>query len=145
VIEDYLQAFFTSLGFTNPLQVAWELVPLSFVVNWFVDVSSALETYDIGDRGVSVYDEYITYTTYCEPTKVRITFDDDLVYNLGEDGIDSQTPGEFEIAFVDVSRERYVKQKDENLMRVLAHQNLDNIFSPSKALTALQLLWQRSK
>lgn len=33
------------LGFVNPAATAWELVPLSFVVNWFVPVQSFLEQF----------------------------------------------------------------------------------------------------
>lgn len=36
----------TGLGLTNPLLVAWELVPLSFVADWFVNVSDVLENLD---------------------------------------------------------------------------------------------------
>lgn len=35
-----------SLGLTNPALVAWELVPLSFVVDWFVNVSDVLGSID---------------------------------------------------------------------------------------------------
>jgi hypothetical protein len=34
-----------SLGFVNPATVAWELVPYSFVVDWFVNVSDFLSGY----------------------------------------------------------------------------------------------------
>lgn len=33
-----------SIGLLNPAQVAWELVPYSFVVDWFLPVGSFLET-----------------------------------------------------------------------------------------------------
>ncbi len=42
-------AFLTSasrLGMTNPLEVAWELVPYSFVVDWFVPVGNYLGALD---------------------------------------------------------------------------------------------------
>lgn len=32
----------TQLGFTNPLAIAWELVPFSFVVDWFTNVGQVL-------------------------------------------------------------------------------------------------------
>lgn len=34
----------SSIGILNPLQIAWELVPYSFVVDWFMPVGSFLET-----------------------------------------------------------------------------------------------------
>jgi len=36
---------YASLGLTNPAAIAWELVPFSFVVDWFVGVNSFLESY----------------------------------------------------------------------------------------------------
>jgi hypothetical protein len=35
-----------SLGVTNPLSVGWELVPFSFVVDWFLPIGSYLESLD---------------------------------------------------------------------------------------------------
>lgn len=36
----------SSLGVTNPLEVAWELVPYSFVVDWFLPVGDWVRTLD---------------------------------------------------------------------------------------------------
>jgi hypothetical protein len=36
-----------SVGLTNPLLIAWELIPLSFVADWFVNVSDKLESLDV--------------------------------------------------------------------------------------------------
>lgn len=36
----------TALGLTNPLAVAWELVPFSFVVDWFLPVGTFLNNLD---------------------------------------------------------------------------------------------------
>jgi len=35
----------SQMGFVNPLTVAWELVPFSFVVDWFVNVGDVLASY----------------------------------------------------------------------------------------------------
>lgn len=50
----------TSLGLADPLGVAWELVPLSFVIDWFVNVGeviSQLTTFN----GKEMRAHYITY------------------------------------------------------------------------------------
>lgn len=39
-------SFASQMGLTNPLLVAWELVPFSFVADWFVNVSDVLEQLD---------------------------------------------------------------------------------------------------
>ena len=45
------------LGLVNPLSVAWELVPFSFVVDWFSGVGNVLDGYtDL--LGLSVVDTY---------------------------------------------------------------------------------------
>jgi hypothetical protein len=46
--EDYSPM--SGLGFTDPLPVAWELIPYSFVVDWFLPVGSYLEGRAIANR-----------------------------------------------------------------------------------------------
>lgn len=41
---------FTSLGLTNPYEVVWELVPYSFVVDWFIPIGKALSALDAFDN-----------------------------------------------------------------------------------------------
>jgi hypothetical protein len=49
-----------SLGFINPLSVAWELVPFSFVADWFGNVGQVLDSYvDIWD--VDVKHTFVTH------------------------------------------------------------------------------------
>lgn len=47
------------LGLLNPLATAWELVPLSFVVNWFVNVGGVINRLDDW-YGLEFYDSYET-------------------------------------------------------------------------------------
>lgn len=47
------------LGFVNPAMVAWELVPFSFVVDWFVSVSDFLGSFS-DFLGVELIDPYVT-------------------------------------------------------------------------------------
>lgn len=37
---------FQQIGLTNPLNVGWEVIPFSFVVDWFIQVGSYLQTLD---------------------------------------------------------------------------------------------------
>lgn len=50
------------LGFTNPATIAWELVPFSFVVDWFVNVSDFLGQFS-EFHGLSVSNAYYTAHT----------------------------------------------------------------------------------
>lgn len=43
---DYSASAATALGITNPALVAWELVPYSFVVDWFIPVGDFLNSLD---------------------------------------------------------------------------------------------------
>jgi hypothetical protein len=43
-IDNSLIAFLGQTGFTNPLNLAWEVLPYSFVVDWFVPIGPYLES-----------------------------------------------------------------------------------------------------
>lgn len=44
VIQDY-----SSLGLTNPFSIAWERVPYSFVLDWFLPIGDWINTWDVGN------------------------------------------------------------------------------------------------
>jgi hypothetical protein len=46
-------------GLINPLSIAWELVPFSFVVDWFVNVGDVLASYS-DFAGITLTDTYTT-------------------------------------------------------------------------------------
>lgn len=52
----------SSLGITNPLLIAWEVVPYSFVVDWFLPVGSWLESLDALLGYTNAYTSVTTYT-----------------------------------------------------------------------------------
>lgn len=43
-VEDHLKAFLSQTGFTSPVNLIWELIPFSFVVDWFLPIGPWLET-----------------------------------------------------------------------------------------------------
>jgi hypothetical protein len=53
------------LGLINPASVAWELVPFSFVVDWFTGFGSYLDSFT-ELAGLSVSQEYSTMYAKCE-------------------------------------------------------------------------------
>jgi len=45
-VSDPFRAFMSQSGFTNPVSLAWELIPYSFVVDWFLPIGPYLESLD---------------------------------------------------------------------------------------------------
>jgi len=43
-VSDPDQAFLAQTGFTNPVNLAWELIPFSFVADWFLPIGPYLES-----------------------------------------------------------------------------------------------------
>jgi hypothetical protein len=58
-VENPNQALANQMGFVNPLSVAWELVPYSFVVDWFLPVGGFLNSFT-SYCGLSVTGKYTT-------------------------------------------------------------------------------------
>lgn len=44
-IASPLRSFMAQTGFTNPINLAWEILPFSFVVDWFIPIGSYLESF----------------------------------------------------------------------------------------------------
>lgn len=61
-IDDHLKAYLAQTGFTNPINLAWEILPFSFVVDWFLPIGPYLETISSFD-GLSFLDGYQTQFT----------------------------------------------------------------------------------
>jgi len=57
---------FAQLGFTSPTALAWELIPFSFVVDWFLPIGNALQLFHTFD-GLAFHKGFKTYFTkqYC--------------------------------------------------------------------------------
>lgn len=56
-VSDETVALASELGFTNPALIAWELLPLSFVLDWIVSVGDWLQAIS-AFHGLSFYDGY---------------------------------------------------------------------------------------
>jgi len=48
-IDDRLKSFLAQTGFTNPVNLSWEILPFSFVVDWFLPIGPFLETLSAWD------------------------------------------------------------------------------------------------
>lgn len=56
-IDSPLVAFMAQTGFTNPINLAWEVLPFSFVADWFLPIGPWLETLSAW-HGLSFLDGY---------------------------------------------------------------------------------------
>lgn len=65
-LSNFSLALFSSLGLTNPLEIIWERVPYSFVVDWFLPIGNWLSALG-GDFGYSfVNGSLTTFVRYSE-------------------------------------------------------------------------------
>lgn len=56
-LDNALVSFLSQTGFTNPVNLAWEVLPFSFVVDWFLPIGPWLETLSAW-HGLSLIDGY---------------------------------------------------------------------------------------
>lgn len=68
-------AYFASqLGLTNPVAIAWELVPFSFIANWFVNVDQVLGSYT-DFMGLEVSDSGFFFKNSISGSSIAHTWD----------------------------------------------------------------------
>jgi len=61
-VDNHLRTFLAQTGFTNPVNLAWEILPYSFVVDWFLPIGPYLETLSAYD-GLEFYEGFETQFT----------------------------------------------------------------------------------
>ena len=61
-VSNHLRTFLSQTGFTNPVNLAWEILPYSFVLDWFLPIGPYLETLSAYD-GLEFYEGYETQFT----------------------------------------------------------------------------------
>jgi hypothetical protein len=74
-------AAFASLGLTNPLEIVWELLPYSFVLDWLVPVGRYLSVLD-ADMGLQFLDGYWSTLTSVEWHTRGVVFNDSLTWSI---------------------------------------------------------------
>lgn len=88
-IENGQLSMLAQMGLINPFEVAWELTPFSFVVDWFLPVGNFLEacTARLGVTFIDgYYGTYVTGSTECIPEdpalyNASVTYKDQKVVN----------------------------------------------------------------
>lgn len=88
--SDLLSQMTAGLGLSRPLSTAWELVPYSFVIDWFVNVGSWLDaiqpslSFKTLSAWVSARDHYVTlYNAGAVTNGVRGVWDQTMTCTLG--------------------------------------------------------------
>lgn len=113
VMDSPLVASAEKLGLTNPASIAWELVPFSFVVDWFIPISSYIQSLT-AFSGYTIEDKCLSYSErlYCQ--------------NIGDGG---------------AARTKVIKSLSRSIHIDLAMRPyLQNPFSTAHALNALALI-----
>lgn len=64
----------TSLGLTNPVATAWEVVPFSFLVDWFIPISQFLNQYT-DFYGIKMIDAFTTLSQKSEGSAFFVAID----------------------------------------------------------------------
>lgn len=76
LVEDANALRLNQLGFVNPAVIAWELVPFSFVVDWFANVSQVL----------SAWTDFVGMSLVNSTTTVYANYADTAYYRNGPGG-----------------------------------------------------------
>jgi hypothetical protein len=79
LIEDYgrTESLINQLGANNPALLGWELLPYSFVVDWFLNIGTYLEALN-GFNGVTILDSCTTFTRHFDMYAVSEKTKNDL-------------------------------------------------------------------
>lgn len=123
------------LGLTNPATVAWELVPMSFVVDWFVNVGDFLRSFS-ELHGVTFIDPYYSWKAEIAMTYQR-NFIERTYYSPPPRRV--VTGGHF----IRYSSEGVYHRRVQGLPGVTLAPRPPARLSISRALTAISLLIQK--
>jgi len=62
VLDAHLLSFLAQTGFTNPINLLWEVIPYSFVIDWFLPIGPYLETLNAW-QGLTFKEGFLTLFT----------------------------------------------------------------------------------
>lgn len=129
-VSNAAKAFLAQTGFTSPINLAWEVLPFSFVVDWFIPIGPFFES-------LSSFDG-LTFLSGCETNFTRQSLEGVIAYRGNVPGLDSRYQYR---AGGDMSRDTIVLDRS----RLSAFPGLNapvpkNPFTDTHMLNALALL-----
>ena len=131
-IDNHLKAFLAQTGFTNPINLAWEVLPYSFVVDWFIPIGPYLEQFSAWD-GLVFNDGWKSVTTKLSTT-----------WNVGYSGkLNVSDPNDVQMISYIGSRRREEITYARTRLTAFPSQvipTFKNPVSPTHALNGLALL-----
>jgi hypothetical protein len=89
-LENHFLSSLSDFGLINPLAVAWEVVPFSFMVDWFVPVGNVLQAYTAtsglrNDGGwTSIHRKQLTHVQLSESPSFNDGVTEDVVTDRGD-------------------------------------------------------------
>lgn len=72
--DDHVKIFLSQLGLTNPADLVWELLPFSFVVDWFLPIGPWLEALHAFDGLVFVKGTRVQHTVETSNLEIGTTY-----------------------------------------------------------------------
>lgn len=143
-IVNPLQALLDACGLNSILGTAWELVPMSFVVDWFLNVGSVIERLtDLNVDSFTFHNEYRTYTIKGKGVvEYSYQFDREVLGNTFPDEVQvTSHPCEF----LTVDRGFYNESLTDSQRIALDVYApvIQNKFNLSKVATLVELIAQR--
>lgn len=120
----------SQMGLVNPLTVAWDLVPYSFVVDWFANVSQVLGSVT-GFVGLTVQ---LAYNTQVQDVNLQFR---------GTDPWYNPTTGSTEIYTSSFSQKSFYVERNPGIPGPALALKPFKGFSPVRGLTAASLLLQK--
>lgn len=127
-VSDSQRAYWAQTGFTNPVDLTWELLPYSFVVDWFLPVGPWLESFS-NFQGLKFIDGYKVH--YFK----RVTIDE-----LHFDGVANGANNYWQVAGGLQETYVYVKREKLTSFPSLPLPVFKSPFSVGHALNALALM-----
>jgi hypothetical protein len=78
-LDETLAVLLKTLGFDKPAKIVWEMVPFSFVINWFVNVDRMLDSLELNPKLIQ-YELVSAGKSWVETAKIR----QDELSNVGD-------------------------------------------------------------